>query len=212
MSEINAVIMGIQGSGKGTQASILSAQYRFTHISTGDIFRSEYVKATPLGLEAYPYWSKGVYVPDKLTISMFGNNLAPNKNLFDGFPRTIPQVQALDDLLSERKSRVTHVIALELSDDEALNRINGRKICTGCATIYGAAKQPLEPDVCDSCKNPLIVREDDTREKALIRIHAHHTKTKPILDLYAARDIVHHINANSPPAQVTANILGVLNL
>ena len=212
MEQRNVIITGIQGAGKGTQSEILRDKYGFKHISTGNMFRIQYACGSSLGIEAHKYWSIGALVPDSITISLLKRHLSTDKNLLDGFPRTLPQAQALDDMLLETDRFITQVIALELSDESALQRIEIRQTCIHCGTVYGSAKQPALPNFCDICTAPLITRADDTTEKARTRIATYHSQTKPLIQLYSARDIVHHIDASLPPEQVAAHIVRALKL
>lgn len=186
---MNIILLGPQGSGKGTQAKLLVDELAFTHISTGDLIRNGIKNKDPVALKVKESIDKGNLAPDKVVIQLVKKNLSDN-NIFDGFPRTLLQAEALDEI-----AHIDLVIALELSDEESVKRLSSRIQCVGCKSIFGPAAPPKKKGVCDSCGGKLIQREDDKPESILKRLEVYHDETEPLLEYYRPRKIVHAINA-----------------
>lgn len=187
--------MGPPGCGKGTQAAKLKEKYGIVHISTGDLFRAEVGNKTPLGIEAKKYMDAGKYVPDEITIGMLHNRIKEKDCakgfILDGFPRTIPQAEALDKLLKEVKEKVTNVIYYNVADKVVVARIKGR----------------AEQDK----KAGKVVRADDTDEKVIKqRLDTYHTSTKPVLDHYAKQKLVLTVNAEKTIDEIFADVVAKL--
>ena len=175
------VLLGPPGAGKGTQAKKLAAQFSLSHISTGDMLRAAYVAQTPLGLQAKDlYWGQGLLVPDDIMVPLVKDALAPLHHGFilDGFPRTIPQAQALDGFAD-----LTHIINLHVHEDELVRRLSSRWTCpnTACNKVYPST------GACDSCGSTLYQREDDTSPAIKERLSQYHLKTEPLLHYYQDR-------------------------
>ncbi len=190
--------MGIQGSGKGTQAKRTASKYGLTHISTGELFREEYQRKTELGMHAHSYWGNGGLVPDDVTIKLLDSRLPKERGaVIEGFPRTIPQAQALDDIVN-----VGAVMELRLEKEVCIYRMEHRRICLPCNQEYGLARIPKEPEKCDNCHGQLTRREDDTPEKISKRFAKYESETMPVIKFYQPRGIVAKINADQKPDEV----------
>ena len=186
---INLILFGPPGSGKGTQAKTIVSKFDLTHISTGDLFRYEIGNDTPLGLEAKSYMDKGELVPDSVTIGMLENklNMSPNPNgyIFDGFPRTIDQAKALDEILTKRETGVSHLIALTVHDEELVKRLLERGKTSG--------------------------RVDDQNEVVIRnRIVEYNAKTKPVFDYYAEQELAHKVDGIGDIPDIFNRIYDVL--
>jgi adenylate kinase len=158
--------MGLPGAGKGTQAAIIVEKLHIPHISTGDMFRAAVKEETPLGIEAKSYMDQGALVPDRVTIGIVRDRLGKDDCesgfLLDGFPRTVPQAEALDELLQDMEKEIDHVIYIEVPQEELLSRLTGRRICRECGTTFHLQfAPPKEEGVCDRCGGSLYQREDD---------------------------------------------------
>jgi adenylate kinase len=185
----NIVLLGPPGSGKGTQAGALAEALGVIHLATGDLFRAHLSQGTELGQLAKSYMDRGVYVPDDVTVAMVFDRLsqpdAANGAVFDGFPRTLPQAEALDRGLAERGSQVDRVIALEVPDEEIVRRLSGRWLCRLCGAPYNqATNPPKRPGICDRDGGALVQRDDDRPEVVATRLAVYRDQTLPLLDYY----------------------------
>ena len=208
MSELNILIMGGPGAGKGTMSAKIVEKYNVCHISTGDIFRSEIGNQTELGMMAKSYMDKGLLVPDEVTNQMvksYLENLEDKKNgfLLDGYPRTIDQAKAFDALSEGSDLAIDTVIAMELDFSVLSGRITGRRLCRNCGEIYHmVTKPPKQEGVCDNCGGELYQRKDDTEESLKVRLD----ETEPVLDFYEKKGLVKHINADQPIEKVWQDV------
>jgi len=189
------ILLGAPGSGKGTIAAELTKQYGVLHISTGDIFRANMKKQTPLGQEAKKYIDKGALVPDQLTIAMLEDRLAQpdceSGFMLDGFPRTIAQAQELDKFLAQKNVALTAVISIQISDDEIKSRVSGRRVCISCGASYNIPFKPTTVEgICDACGGEVVQRDDDKPETVLSRLKTYHEKTQPLIDYYKAQKLI----------------------
>lgn len=190
------IMLGAQGTGKGTVAGILNKQKGWIQLSTGDIFRENISKGTELGVEANKYISKGCLVPDEITISMVENRLEELKNedgiILDGFPRNIDQAKKLDEILASKGQKVDWVMNLETPRDEIIERMMNRRVCPKCKATYNLKLHPSKVEgICDVCGTELIVRADDSDEEAIKkRLEIYDTQTKPLVDFYNEKGIV----------------------
>ena len=183
------IMLGAQGTGKGTVAGLISKETNYPQISTGDIFRQNIKEKTELGIEADKYISQGNLVPDEITVPMIINRLseddAKNGAILDGFPRTIEQAEKLDKILSEKGKKVDLVIDLNSPKEEILDRIVTRRICPKCKAVYNTKlNKPKQEGICDICGSQLYQRDDDTVEKVENRIEVYKTQTKPLEEYY----------------------------
>ncbi len=190
------LMMGAQGTGKGTVAGIISENTGIVQLSTGDVFRKNIKEQTPLGVEANKYIVKGQLVPDEITVPMvteyLDSDLAKNGIILDGFPRTLNQAQKLDEILAERGKKVDLVINLTTPRDEIIDRIMTRRVCPNCKTTYNIKLSPPKVEgICDKCGSKIIQREDDSTEEAVNqRLEIYETKTAPVLEYYKNKGIL----------------------
>ena len=216
MSELNILIMGGPGAGKGTMSAKIVEKYNVCHISTGDIFRSEIGNQTELGMMAKSYMDKGLLVPDEVTNQMvksYLENLEDKKNgfLLDGYPRTIDQAKAFDALSEGSDLAIDTVIAMELDFSVLSGRITGRRLCRNCGEIYHmVTKPPKQEGVCDNCGGELYQRKDDTEESLKVRLDEYSRQTEPVLDFYEKTGLVKHINADQPIEKVWQDVQAAL--
>ena len=192
---LNIILMGPPGAGKGTQAKILIAKYNIPHISTGDMFREAIKEGTPLGKLAASYINEGHLVPDDVTIGLVKERLSKddcaNGYLLDGFPRTIPQAEALDKLTKEIGREIEYVINIDTPKEELVKRICGRRVCKKCGAPYHIINvKPKVDGVCDICGGELIQRPDDNEEALNTRLEAYTKQTKPLLEFYEKKGLL----------------------
>ncbi len=209
---INLLIMGKPGAGKGTQAKKILDYFNLAHISTGDIYREEIKKESYIGQEAKKYLDQGNLVPDKMTNDIVWGVLNsyeyPNGFMLDGFPRTISQAEALDDMLKDLNIHLTAVINVDVDDDIISDRMSGRRVCSNCGHTYHIEYHPPKVDgVCDLCSHQLIQRPDDLKESVLNRLHIYKEKTQPLLDYYENKDLLLVIDGENTSDQVFKDIL-----
>ena len=196
----NLIFFGPPGAGKGTQAKKLVAQMDIPQISTGDILRAHRREGTALGKKAQEFMDQGLLVPDELVIDMVDDRLgkadAQNGYVLDGFPRTVPQAVALDELLAKRGSSISRVLVLKVPDENIVARIVGRRMCKECGAVFHMEFSPPAVDgVCDSCgSSALYQRADDTEEKVRVRLTEYAHNTAPVAAYYAQRGIVREID------------------
>ena len=216
MSAQNILLIGVPGSGKGTQALKLVRHKKLSHLSTGDLFRSNLKQQTELGLLAKTYIDKGQLVPDTVTNDMVGQfvkELSPKQGIvFDGFPRNISQAEAFKTILSQNKRQLDQVIFLEISDKKVIERLTGRLYAPKSALVYHIKnKPPKKEGLCDVSGEALITRPDDTKEVIQSRLDVFHKNTKPLLNYYKAQDILQIIDASLSPDKVFNSLLQVLD-
>lgn len=199
MKKLNMIIMGPPGAGKGTQAKKIIAKYNIPHISTGDMFREAMEEGTPLGLLAKKYINDGHLVPDDVTIGLVKERLSKddcaNGYLLDGFPRTIPQAEALDKLAAEIGREISVVISIDTPKEELIRRITGRLVCKNCGAPYHKeTRKPKVPGICDICGGELVQRPDDNKEALEVRLAHYDKQTKPLLEYYEKKGLVHTLD------------------
>ncbi|MFO7703197.1 MAG: adenylate kinase [Psychroflexus maritimus] len=209
---INLLIMGKPGAGKGTQAKKILDHFNLTHISTGEIYREEIKKGSYIGQEAKKYLDQGNLVPDKMTNDIVRAVLSTtefeNGFMLDGYPRTIAQAKALDEMLNKRNIRLTAVINVDVDDDIISDRMSGRRVCSNCGETYHLEYHPPKIDgVCDVCGHQLIQRPDDLKESVLNRLKIYKNKTQPLLDYYEKKDLLLVIDGEKSSDQVFDDIL-----
>ena len=195
---MNIIMLGAQGTGKGTVAGLISEKTGLPQISTGDIFRKNITEKTPLGIEADKYISKGNLVPDEITVPMVEDRLtwedAKNGAILDGFPRTIEQAQKLDEMLSQKGKKVDLVVNLETPKEELIDRMLTRRVCTNpeCKATYNIKLHPpVKEGICDKCGSPLKQREDDSDPEAIKRrLEIYEEKTSPLVEYYKEKGVL----------------------
>ena len=207
---MNIILLGAPGAGKGTQASRISEKYNLPHISTGDIFRDNIKRGTEIGLLAKAYTDKGQLVPDEVTCKIVEGRLkeddCKNGYVLDGFPRTIPQAEALDKMV-----KIDKVIDLEVSDEAIIARMSGRRVCEKCgATYHLLYKKPKAEGVCDICGGTLIQRKDDHPDTVKARLEVYHKETEPLIAHYKKQGVVKRVDGQEEVADTTRLTLAAL--
>ncbi|PIC86013.1 MULTISPECIES: adenylate kinase [unclassified Sporosarcina] len=196
---MNIVLMGLPGAGKGTQADKIVEKYGIPHISTGDMFRAAIKDGTELGVKAKSFMDQGALVPDEVTIGIVRERLSKsdcdNGFLLDGFPRTVPQAEALDALLKDLGKSIEYVLDIEVDTEELVARLSGRRICKVCGTSYHLIFNPPKvEDVCDKDGGELYQRADDNPETVMNRLEVNMNQTAPLLDFYGEKGVLTKIN------------------
>ncbi len=212
----NLVLLGPPGAGKGTQAEILRERLGLEHLSTGDILRAEMKAGSELGKKAKEYVEKGELVPDEVIIGMIREKLLalPKEKgfLLDGFPRTVAQAEALDELLKEIGRELTAVIYLKVSWEVVRMRLTGRLICRNCGAIYHRVNKPPKNDMrCDICGGELYQREDDKEEVIKQRFEVYNQQTAPLVDFYRQKGILFEVNSEVSAEETFKQIENILN-
>jgi adenylate kinase len=214
-SDMIIILIGAPGAGKGTQSDILRERLGMLHISSGDLLRDNVKRGTELGKVANDYMVKGNLVPDDLIIDMITHRLdlpdAEHGVLLDGFPRTVPQAEALDEALNLKGKRVNAVLNIKVEDNVLIDRLSGRWICRKCGHIYHEKFAPPKvAGVCDIDGGELYQRPDDTRETAVSRLVVFFNQTRPIIQYYKDRGLLQEVNGDQPVEKVTQDLLNCL--
>lgn len=209
------IMLGAPGAGKGTQAKKIAEKYSIPHISTGDIFRANIKNGTELGRKAKEYMDQGLLVPDELTcdlvVDRIGQEDCANGYILDGFPRTIPQAEALTAALSKMGTSIDYAIDVDVPDDNIVNRMSGRRACVGCgATYHLVFNAPKKEGICDVCGEKLILRDDDQPETVQKRLTVYHDQTQPLLDYYRAAGVLKTVDGTVDMEDVFAAIVNIL--
>lgn len=212
---MNIVLMGPPGAGKGTQAEYIVNTVQIPHISTGDAFRLAMKEGTELGVKAKEYVDKGLLVPDEITIGIVRERLQQEDCkggfLLDGFPRTLSQAEALDEIVADLGRKIDHVINISVNRELLLKRLTGRRICKACGATYHITFNPPARDgVCDKCGGELYQRSDDTEEKVGTRLDEYTNKTAPLLDFYSRKGVLRQIDGEKSIEEVSADIQALL--
>ncbi|HPT36987.1 MAG TPA: adenylate kinase [Methanothrix sp.] len=191
---MDIILIGPPGSGKGTQAKMIVDKYAVKHISTGDILRENVRNGTALGVEAKKYMEAGKLVPDALLIDIIKDRLAKDDVkggwMLDGFPRTMPQAEALDKMLPALGQKINVVLNIDVPDAELVKRVTGRRMCKCGATYHVTFNKPKVDGKCDACGGDLYQRADDTEETVKQRLNAYHAQTQPLIDYYSKKGLV----------------------
>lgn len=209
------VMLGAPGAGKGTQAKMIAEKYGIPHVSTGDIFRANIKNGTELGKEAKQYMDQGKLVPDELTVKILLDRVAQddckNGYVLDGFPRTIPQANVLDEALTKLGDKIDYAINVDVPDENIINRMGGRRACVACgATYHVVYKAPKTEGICDVCGKELIIRDDDQPETVKNRLNVYHEQTQPLIDFYEAKGVLKSVDGTVDMKDVFAAIVEIL--
>ena len=196
---MNLILFGAPGAGKGTQAVELARRFNLIHISTGEIFRDAIAEHSEMGEIANSYISKGNLVPDDITVKIVKERLAQedckNGFILDGFPRTLPQAECLDQICLELNISIDHVIDIEVNEDELIRRLSGRRVCKTCGASYHIDFNPSKVEnVCDKCNGELYTRKDDEKESVAVRLKTYKSSTMPLINYYVNKGILVEIN------------------
>ena len=209
---MNLIIMGAPGAGKGTQSEKISEKWNIPAVSTGDMLRAAVKEGTEMGKLAKSYMDGGQLVPDDVVIGIIKDYLSSDKCsngfILDGFPRSIPQAEALDAM----GVRIDAVLSIEVPDDKIVERMSGRRICSSCGASYHVAyKAPKTEGICDSCGAPLYIRDDDAAETVLSRLQTYHHTTEPLKDYYEAKGLLICVQGMERVEDTTAAVMTALS-
>ncbi|RXK18686.1 adenylate kinase [Macrococcus sp. DPC7161] len=212
---MNIILMGLPGAGKGTQASEIIKKYPIPHISTGDMFRAAIKNGTELGKKAKSFMDNGELVPDEVTIGIVRERLlesdAVKGFLLDGFPRTVEQAKALNEIMAEQGRKIEAVINIEVQEEELMNRLTGRRICETCGTTYHLVFNPPKVEgICDIDGGKLYQREDDNPETVRNRLDVNIKQTQPLLDFYSKEGVLNNIDGSKDIKDVTIDVEQIL--
>lgn len=209
------IMLGAPGAGKGTQAKMIAEKYSIPHISTGDIFRANIKEGTDLGKKAKEYMDKGLLVPDELVVDLVVDRLTwddtKNGYVLDGFPRTIPQAEALTKALAARGEKVDFAINIDIPDENIIERMGGRRACVTCGATYHIVNIPPKKEgVCDKCGSELILRDDDKPETVRKRLDVYHEQTQPLIDYYTKEGVLKDVDGTVDMMDVFGAIVQIL--
>ena len=209
------IMLGAPGAGKGTQAKKIAEKYGIPHISTGDIFRANIKNGTELGNKAKSYMEQGLLVPDELTCDLVVDRIQQDdcKNGFvlDGFPRTIPQAEALDAALKKLNQTMDYAIDVDVPDENIVTRMSGRRACLNCGATYHVVFNPTKAEgICDACGNPTVLRDDDKPETVQKRLTVYHDQTQPLIEYYNTQNILKSVDGTQPLEKVFEDIVAIL--
>jgi len=214
---MNIILLGGPGAGKGTQAQLLTSKLNIPHISTGDIFRSNIKEGTELGKIAKEYIDQGKLVPDEITVEIVKDRIMKSDCkdgfLLDGFPRTIPQAEYLDKELNKMGKDIDYVINIDVPDDIIVKRMAGRRVCPKCGASYHIDNNPTKVEnICDKCGENVIQREDDKRETVLERLKTYHMQTEPLIEYYNNKNKIITINGINSIDEINKAIMEKLGV
>ncbi len=209
------VILGAPGAGKGTQAKMIAKKYGIPHISSGDIFRENRKNGTELGKKAEQYMNEGLLVPDDLTVDMIMDRLenedCAGGYILDGFPRTIPQAEKLDEALGKIGEQLDFALDIDVPDSHIVKRMSGRRVCPNCGATYHIENNPSKTgDLCEVCGEPLVLREDDKPETVQKRLDVYHKETQPLIYYYRGQHIWLPVDGTRDVQEVFKDITGIL--
>jgi adenylate kinase len=213
VSELNLILFGPPGAGKGTQASRLREDFDLPYVATGDMLREHRANETELGKQAAEYMSNGDLVPDELVIEMIMEEIETKGDdgfLLDGFPRSVGQAEALSDEIERRGRRLTAALLISADDDTVLTRITGRRGCSNGHVYHVEFDPPKHEGVCDQCGKPLTQRDDDQSEVVSKRLKTYHQQTEPLIDYYEERGLLRRFDGTRSPTEVHDHIRATL--
>lgn len=209
------IMLGAPGAGKGTQAKKIAAKYEIPHISTGDIFRANIKNGTELGNKAKAYMDQGLLVPDELVVDLVVDRVAQedckNGYVLDGFPRTIPQAEALDSALLHMNQKIDYAVNIEVPDQNIVDRMSGRRACLSCGATYHIVNIPTKVEgICDVCGGNTVLRDDDKPDTVLKRLHVYHDQTQPLIEYYTNKGVLVEVDGTMDMADVFTAIVNIL--
>ena len=210
------IMLGAPGAGKGSQASRIANEYHLPHISTGDIFRANLKEETELGKRAKSFMDKGELVPDDITIAMLLDRIhkedCKNGYILDGFPRTIPQAEALKEALAKKDEKIDLALDVEASDELIIKRMAGRRTCPNCSAIYHTETlKPKKEGICDLCGAELVQRKDDNEETVKNRLKIYHEMTEPLISYYKKENILEEVDGMEKLDAVFEKVKEIIN-
>ena len=213
---MNVILLGPPGAGKGTQAKMLVEEYQIPQISTGDILRAAVKEGSPLGKEAKACMDKGDLVPDSVVIGIVEGRIqqpdCAKGYMLDGFPRTVPQAEALDGMLKNLSSQIDHVVSIEVANEELVGRLTGRRTCRDCGVGFHVMFDPPEQEgVCDKCGGELYQRDDDNVETVSSRLEVYESQTLPLIDYYTAQEKIRPIDGVGDIKEIFGRVTQVLS-
>ena len=209
---MNLILMGAPGAGKGTQSEKISAKWNIPAVSTGDMLRAAVKEGTEMGVKAKSFMDAGQLVPDEVVIGIIKDYLSSDKCkngfILDGFPRSIPQAEALDAM----GVKIDAALSIEVADEKIVERMSGRRICSGCGASYHVVyKAPKTADICDACGKSLYIRDDDAAETVLNRLNTYHAVTEPLKDYYAKKGNLICVQGCEKVEDTTAAVMSALS-
>lgn len=212
---MNLMVFGAPGAGKGTQAKFLIEKYGIPQISTGDILRAAISEKTDMGMEAKKFMDEGKLVPDSTIIGIIKDRLAQDDCkagfILDGFPRTLPQAEALQALMEDMSISLDKVISLNVPDDLIVGRITGRRVCSKCGASFHVEFNPSKKEnICDYCGGDLIIRKDDNADTVKSRLSAYHDQTAPLIDFYTKMGVIVELDGTKDVSEVTKDMMDSL--
>ncbi|MBP8969237.1 MAG: adenylate kinase [Lachnospiraceae bacterium] len=209
------IMLGAPGAGKGTQAKMIAEKYSIPHVSTGDIFRANIKNGTELGRQAKEYMDAGKLVPDELTVKILLDRVAQddckNGYVLDGFPRTIPQAEVLENALNDLGDKIDFAVNVDVPDENIVRRMSGRRACLKCGATYHIEHIPPKKEgICDTCGSELVLRDDDKPETVQNRLKVYHEQTQPLIDFYTERKVLKTVDGTKDMKEVFADIIAIL--
>ena len=209
------IMLGAPGAGKGTQAKMIAEKYSIPHVSTGDIFRANIKNGTELGKQAKEYMDAGKLVPDELTVKILLDRVAQddckNGYVLDGFPRTIPQAEVLENALNDLGDKIDFAVNVDVPDENIVRRMSGRRACLKCGATYHIEHiPPKQEGICDACGSELVLRDDDKPETVQNRLKVYHDQTQPLIDFYTERKVLKTVDGTKDMKEVFADIIAIL--
>ncbi len=209
------IMLGAPGAGKGTQAKLIAEKYHIPHVSTGDMFRMNIKNGTELGMEAKKYMDQGLLVPDELTVRILLDRVAKedceNGYVLDGFPRTIPQAEVLEDALAKLGDQIDYAINVEVPDENIIRRMGGRRACLSCGATYHIEHVPPRKEgICDQCGQSLVLRDDDKPETVKNRLRVYQEQTQPLIDFYGEKGVLRNVDGTQDMQDVFQAIVEIL--
>jgi len=206
------VFLGPPGAGKGTQAKLLSQRMEFLHLSTGDLLREAVKNQTPLGKKAKEYMDRGELVPDELIVQLIEETMPKDGNvILDGFPRTVNQALALEEMLKGKGEKISKVLFFDVPDEVIIDRLSGRRVCSKCGAVYHVKYNPPKVEgVCDLCGGSLVQRDDDKEEVVKKRLEVYRKQTQPLIEFYQDRGIIYRLDAEKGVEELFEEVKGLV--